>query len=221
MKTVRSFAAALAGASVLLLLEAGSALAQSSIHPSNTPEVNTGGWVYDYLAIPIAIISVVIIGIIVVSYMRYAPRFAKDEESARVVHADRILPGREAPRRTVDLSQAVPVVVQPPAIPAAVAAVGAPAAATAVAAPAVEAPAPAATAVPAPASAATEAPAPAPAPAAPPPAAEERHEVTMDQATFDSTLEELLAQGTDRRIAEGKARRAAMIAARKMAAGEG
>ena len=43
----------------------------------------------------------------------------------------------------------------------------------------------------------------------------------MDQETFDETLEELLAQGTDRRIAEGKARRAAMIAARKKAAGEG
>ena len=38
---------------------------------------------------------------------------------------------------------------------------------------------------------------------------------------FDSTLEELLAAGTDRRIAEGKARRAAMIAAKKKAAGEG
>jgi hypothetical protein len=42
----------------------------------------------------------------------------------------------------------------------------------------------------------------------------------MDQAVFDSTLEELLATGTDRRIAEGKARRAAMIAAKKKAAGE-
>ena len=42
----------------------------------------------------------------------------------------------------------------------------------------------------------------------------------MDQAVFDSTLEELLAAGTDRRIAEGKARRAGMIAAKKKAAGE-
>jgi hypothetical protein len=46
-------------------------------------------------------------------------------------------------------------------------------------------------------------------------------EVSLDQETFDKTLEELLAAGTDRRIAEGKAKRAAMIAARKKAAGEG
>ena len=51
--------------------------------------------------------------------------------------------------------------------------------------------------------------------------AEERPEVSLDQETFDKTLEELLAAGTDRRIAEGKAKRAAMIAARKKAAGEG
>jgi hypothetical protein len=46
-------------------------------------------------------------------------------------------------------------------------------------------------------------------------------DVSLDQEVFDKTLEELLAAGTDRRIAEGKARRAAMIAARKKAAGEG
>jgi hypothetical protein len=43
----------------------------------------------------------------------------------------------------------------------------------------------------------------------------------MDQEVFDKTLEGLLAAGTDRRIAEGKARRAGMIAAKKKAAGEG
>ena len=45
-------------------------------------------------------------------------------------------------------------------------------------------------------------------------------EVTLDQEAFDATLKELLDAGTDRRIAEGKARRAGMIAARKKAAGE-
>jgi hypothetical protein len=54
-----------------------------------------------------------------------------------------------------------------------------------------------------------------------PAAAEPHPDVSLDQETFDKTLEELLAQGTDRRIAEGKARRTAMIAARKKAAGEG
>jgi hypothetical protein len=43
----------------------------------------------------------------------------------------------------------------------------------------------------------------------------------MDQEVFDATLAELLAAGTDRRIAEGKAKRAGMIAAKKKAAGEG
>ena len=54
------------------------------------------------------------------------------------------------------------------------------------------------------------------APAAP----AERVEVSLDQEVFDQTLKELLEKGTDKRVAEGQARRAAMIAARKKAAGE-
>ncbi|MGH2540092.1 MAG: hypothetical protein ACRDGK_06195, partial [Actinomycetota bacterium] len=56
---------------------------------------------------------------------------------------------------------------------------------------------------------------------APTPAPAERHEVSLDQEVFDQTLKELLGKGTDKRVAEGQARRAAMIAARKKAAGEG
>jgi hypothetical protein len=41
----------------------------------------------------------------------------------------------------------------------------------------------------------------------------------MDQQVYEQTLKELLDGGTDRRIAEGKARRAGMIAARKAAGG--
>jgi hypothetical protein len=63
---------------------------------------------------------------------------------------------------------------------------------------------------------AAESSAPAPAPAAP----AERPEVSLDQEVFDQTLKELLDKGTDKRVAEGQARRAAMIAARKKAAGE-
>ena len=59
------------------------------------------------------------------------------------------------------------------------------------------------------------------APAAPAPAAAVPHaEVSLDQEVFDATLKELLDKGTDKRVAEGQARRAAMIAARKKAAGE-
>jgi hypothetical protein len=45
----------------------------------------------------------------------------------------------------------------------------------------------------------------------------ERVEVDLDQETFDRVLAEELGKGTNRRVAEGKARRAALIAARKKA----
>ena len=85
-------------------------------------------------------------------------------------------------------------------------------------------PPPAAAAPPAAAPAAEAPPAAAPAaapsaPAAAPAAPAERVEVTLDQAVFDEKLAELLEKGTDRRVAEGQARRAAMIAARKKAEG--
>jgi NADH-quinone oxidoreductase subunit I len=52
-----------------------------------------------------------------------------------------------------------------------------------------------------------------------PGAHEERVEVEPDQETLDRVLADEVAKGTDRRVAEGKARRAAMIEARKKAAG--
>jgi hypothetical protein len=240
MVTARRLVGVLAGAVVAVLVTGSAAIAQTSIDPTVTPVRNTGGWIF-WLGWLSGILALLLLIFVVAAYMRYAPRFAKDEESARVVHADRVLPGKEPRRRIVDLTQAAPIVVQPPAIPAAVAAPAMAASAPAVApvaAPAVAvAPAAAPAAAPdASAAPATEEPAaaeaePTPAtveaaapPAAPPPAAaadEHRPEVSLDQETFDKTLEELLAQGTDRRIAEGKARRAAMIAARKKAAGEG
>jgi uncharacterized membrane protein len=252
MTLARKLLVLLASAYAWIIVAAASAAAQSSIDPTTTPVKNTGGWVYG-MAWLITILAAVIVLSMVVGYMRYAPRFAKDEESARVVHADRVLPGREPPRRTVDLSQAVPIVVQPPPIPAAVAAGGSSAAAPAAIAapaetPATAAPAavtgPAAAETPSPtaaaaasepsAAAAGETPSPTAAaaggpsaPATPPaqavaaPPAAERPEVSVDQEVYDKTLEELLAKGTDRRVAEGQAKRAGLIAARKKAAGEG
>lgn len=226
-----------AGALALMILTAGEVLAQVSLHPTNTPVRNDGGWIFS-MAWVLAVIAGIVGLLLVVSYMRFAPRFSTDEENVRVVRADRVLPGQEPPRRSVDLSQAAPVVVQPPAIPAM---------ATAAAPTAAPAPAAAPAAAPAPA----EAPATAPAPTAPAPTGEapeegaapaeesaepaastpaapaapapsgERVEVTMDQEVFDQKLAELLEKGTDRRVAEGQARRAGMIAARKKAAGEG
>jgi uncharacterized membrane protein len=219
MKTSRVVAVSV-GALAVLVSTASSAFAQTHIAPTTVPERVDGGWIY-WLAFLSLALALVLVIFLIAAYMRYAPRFAKDEDEARVVHADRVQPGREAPRRLVDVTQAVPMIVQPPPVTVA--------AAASVAAPPVAAPAPAAAAAPAPAPApAATAPAPAavaPAPAAPAPAppapAEARPEVSLDQETFDKTLEELLAAGTDRRIAEGKAKRAAMIAARKKAAGEG
>ncbi|HUL85099.1 MAG TPA: hypothetical protein VLX89_06230 [Actinomycetota bacterium] len=225
MKPVRQLLVAMVGAGAILVVTAASALAQTHIDNSVTPVRNTGGWVYWLSWVLGALALLVVVGF-VVAYMRYAPHFAKDEESAKAVHADRVLPGKEPPRRAVDLTQAVPIVVQPPALPAAMAAVAAPtvAAPAATEAPAVPVPAPAAAAPSVEtAPAAAEAPAAAaPAPAAAAPAApEERPEVSVDQDVYDATLEELLAQGTDRRIAEGRAKRAGMLAARKKATGEG
>jgi NADH-quinone oxidoreductase subunit I len=77
-------------------------------------------------------------------------------------------------------------------------------------------PAGAPVAVAAPAAATAEVAAPVAA-AAPAPA--EHAEVALDQETFERVLAELLEQGTDRRVAEGRARRAAMVAARNKAEG--
>jgi uncharacterized membrane protein len=215
-------AGVLVGALVASVLSSSVALAQVSPNATVTPVRNTGGFVY-IMAFLMAVAGVIVVVVLAAMYLRYAPRFQRTEGGggARV---DRIVPGREPPRRAVDISQAAPVVVAPPAVPAAAAAAPAPArAAPAAAAPAAPAPAaaPAATAAPAAA-------APSPAPAAPPSegaapapaAAREQHaDVELDQEVFDAKLAELLQAGTDRRVAEGQARRAAMIAARKKAEG--
>jgi hypothetical protein len=225
MKPARRAAALATGAVAFLLLSASSASAQSHILPTVTPVRTDGGWIYWLAWLSMGLAGLVFL-LLVALYMRRAPRFAKDEDEARVVRADRVIPGRETPRRLVDVTQAVPLVAQPPAV---IAAAPAPAAApaTPAAAPATPAPAPAAAAPAAPAAApqTAQAPAPeAPAAAAAPPAAApaapaERPEVSLDQDVYEKTLEELLASGTDRRIAEGKAKRTAMIAARKAAGG--
>jgi len=51
------------------------------------------------------------------------------------------------------------------------------------------------------------------------PAPAQHAEVTVDQETYDRVLAELLEQGTDRRVAEGRAKRAGMVAARTKAEG--
>lgn len=191
-------------------------LGQISVDPTVTPVLNNGGWVFNAAEL-LALLGIVLTLAIVFGYMRLAPRFQTDEQTRRSVKVPRMQPGQEV-RRPVKVV-GTPIVVQPPVIAPAVAA-----GAVAVAAPPVAAPAPAAAAPAvtpaAPAAQAAEAAAPpadAPAPAAAPAAA--HADVTLDQETFDRVLAELLEKGTDRRVAEGQARRAAMIAARKKAEG--
>lgn len=192
-------------------------LGQISVDPTVTPVLNNGGWVFNAAEL-LALLGIVLTLAIVFGYMRLAPRFQTDEQTRRSVKVPRMQPGQEV-RRPVKVV-GTPIVVQPPVIAPAVAA-----GAVAVAAPPVAAPAPVAASAPAvtqaaPAAQAAEAavpPADAPAPAAAPAAA--HADVTLDQETFDRVLAELLEKGTDRRVAEGQARRAAMIAARKKAEG--
>jgi hypothetical protein len=210
-------------------------LPQIIVDPTVTPTLNNGGWVYN-AAVLLAVLGAIVALALVFGYMRFAPRFQTDEGARRSVRAPRIQPGRDV-RRPVNVTSA-PVVVQPPTIVGAAAPVAAaappqpasaaPQPASAAAAPAAPQPA---SAAPQPASAAA-APAAQPvaeaasaAPSSPAPAAPvaastgERPEVSLDEETFEKTLAELIAKGTDRRVAEGQARRAAMIAARKKAGG--
>jgi hypothetical protein len=189
-------------------------LSQIALSPNASPVLNDGGWVYS-MAILVFVLGALVALLIVFGYMRFAPRFQRDEGAAKAVRAERIRPGKEAPRRPVKVTAAPAPVPAPVAVavaaavtPEVTALAAVPAAPSAPPAPEATAAAPAAVAVPAPAAA---------------PAAEaaprERSEVALDQETFDRVLAELLDKGTSRRVAEGQARRAAMIAARKKAEG--
>ena len=207
-------------------------LGQVSVDPTVTPVLNNGGWVFNAAEL-LAILGIVLTLAIVFGYMRLAPRFQTDEQTRRSVRVPRRQPGQEL-RRPVKVI-GTPIVVQPPVIAPAVAggtmavavapaAAPAPVAAPPPAAaptPVAEAPAAAPAAPAAPAAEAAAPPAEAPAAAAPAAAAPAagHAEVSLDQEAFDRVLAELLEKGTDRRVAEGQARRAAMIAARKKAEG--
>ena len=226
---------ALAGSAMLALLLAGPAFAQVTIDPTETAGTDTGGWVY-WMAEGAIVLGVLIVVLAGVAYLRFAPRFQREEEDV-VPRA-----GVRAPEPAVALQaswqQASPVAVQavpaPQPVPAGVAA--APAPTPAAAAPSAAAPAPAATSAPAAApatapatapAAATEAapahgdaaPAAEAAPAAPAPPRPKGEPVELDQETFDRVLAEEQAKGTDRRVAEGRARSAAFRAARARSAG--
>ena len=215
-------------APALVVLSAGVADRPDAGRPLRDPRAEHGR-LGPWDGVLLGILGLVVILLLVAGYVRFAPRFSKDEESLKVVRADRVRPGQEPPRRAVDIKAAAPVIVAPPPLPEPAGVAAAPAAA----------PAPAAARRPPPPRARPSQhrqrllpprpnrlrsprllprlpPQPLP---RPPPL--RSAEVALDQEVFDATLEELLDKGTDRRVAEGQARRAAMIAARKKAAGEG
>ncbi len=118
-------------------------LAQVFVSPGGTPTIQTGGWVYG-MAVVLVVLGGLVTFLIVFGYMRFAPRFQREEGRTRSVKAPRLQPGREV-RRPVKITGAP--VMAPPPIPTATAAAPAAVAPAAVAAAPVEAPAAAPAAV--------------------------------------------------------------------------
>ena len=154
MKSARKLLATVFASLLLALAGATAALAQTPIDPSATVTENESATapinpfgISISLAMILGLTGLLVVLIIIIRYMRYAPRFSQDEESMKVVRADRVVLGQELPRRNVDLSQAAPVLVAPPAVPTSL--------------PAASTEAPAAAAAPEPVAVAAAAPAPA------------------------------------------------------------
>ena len=172
------------------------------------PSAQCGQWTY-WAAIGALIIAVLVAGVFVFRYLKDASRFQVDE--GRAAPAGRAGAAATRPLAPPPVPAAVPAgVAAAPSgggaeVGGAVAVAEAPAAPAEAAAPAV---APAAASVaPAAGAVATRPPSP-------------RHEpVEPDQETFDRVLAEQLAKGTDRRVAEGRAKAAALKAAREKAEG--
>jgi hypothetical protein len=182
------------------------ALAQLTIDPTATPTRNTGGWVYWMAEGAIALGALVLI-MAGAAYLRFAPRFyrtAREEQAKGTA-----VPAPEA--------SSIRIQYTPPPQPVAPAAAPAPEPVPAGVVPAATAPT---STVAAPAAAPAAAAQPAAAPAAPRPATPRQEgPVELDQETFDRVLKEQLDKGTDRRVAEGRARSAAVKAAREKAGG--
>ena len=205
---------------VLWIPHAG--LAQVSIDPTAIPEKNDGGWVY-WMAQGAIVLGGLILVVAVASYLRFAPRFFREREEEH--EGQRA--GVKAPPATAIRMQWRPPPPTPVAAPVGAAPPQTQAAAAPVAAPPAASPAQQAAPAPQPPPQEAEAPAQAPAPAASagapsqaaPAAPRQEGPIELDQETFDRVLKEQLDKGTDRRVAEGRARSAALKAAREKAGG--
>jgi len=200
---------------LLVALQKAALAAEVVITPaaSASPTKDFGGWTFK-MAIASMSLSALVILLMAAAYLRYAPRFYAGEGGG----APPVRPQARAGAAAAAVALDAPPLPRPAAPPAA----APPAAAAPAEAPAAEASmavAPAAEAVPAaPAAAGPAAPA-APAAARPAPAPKPEGPLEQDQETYDRVLAEELGKGTDRRVAEGRAKSAAVRAARRKAAG--
>jgi hypothetical protein len=172
---------------------------------SASPAEDFGGWTFK-MAIASISLTVVIAALLISAYLKLAPRFYVGQDT-----------GTAPPIRPQARPGAAPAAVATDAPPLPRPAPSAPPAARTPEAPPPEAPAadePAAEAPAAPAAGTPAAGTAAPAPRAAP-APKQEGPLELDQETFDRVLAEELAKGTDRRVAEGRARGAAARAARR------
>ena len=104
MKVGRMLLLAVVGSVVSLAVPATAALAQTPVDPSATPLKNesatapiTPFGIHVSFATLLLLLGLAMVLFLTIMYMRYAPRFSKDEESLKVVRADRVVVGQELP----------------------------------------------------------------------------------------------------------------------------
>jgi hypothetical protein len=86
------------------------ALHQVVVHPTASPTLNDGGWVYN-AALLLFVLGALLLLLIVFGYMRLAPRFQTEEGARKSVRAPRIQPGKDT-RRPVNVT-GTPLAVEP------------------------------------------------------------------------------------------------------------
>jgi hypothetical protein len=172
---------------------------------SASPAEDFGGWTFK-MAIASISLTVVIAALLISAYLKLAPRFYVGQDTGT---APPIRPQARPGAAPAAVATDAPPLPRPaPPAPAAAPPAEAPAAAETPAADAPPAEAPAAGADTAAAAPAAPAPRAAPTP-------KQEGPLELDQETFDRVLAEELAKGTDRRVAEGRARGAAARATRR------
>jgi hypothetical protein len=215
-----------------LVLAPASAQAQVQVTPnfSITPSSSVTKWIM-WMALGAIILALLILVAVGVSYLRFAPKFYARQESPKLPPGARpplltrtVRPqpavGAARPAAQMAGARTVTAVAERPAPeprPTTQTAdeVGAQPEETVGQAPTTSEQAEAAV----PKAAAAEQAEAAPQAAAPAPTQPAAHgaAAALDQETFDRVLEEQLGKGVDRRVAEGRARAAAVVAARKKA----